>query len=124
MSKLCYIKYTVFNFKYAGVVELVDAIDSKSIIGNYVWVRVPPPAPMKLLFKIEALTSLCKYDIIISDVTFVNSVASVSIGKFNLGNYPQGGKTWQRLYGTMVEQRAIMVARIRQHWFLEKSTRL
>ena len=31
----------------AGVVELVDAIDSKSIIGNYVWVRVPPPAPNK-----------------------------------------------------------------------------
>lgn len=27
------------------MVELVDAIDSKSIIGNYVWVRVPPPAP-------------------------------------------------------------------------------
>lgn len=31
----------------AGVVELVDAIDSKSIIGNYVWVRVPPPAPTR-----------------------------------------------------------------------------
>ncbi len=34
----------------AGVVELVDAIDSKSIIGNYVWVRVPPPAPIKYSF--------------------------------------------------------------------------
>ena len=32
----------------AGVVELVDAIDSKSIIGNYVWVRVPLPAPINI----------------------------------------------------------------------------
>ena len=29
----------------AGVVELVDAIDSKSITVTCVWVRVPPPAP-------------------------------------------------------------------------------
>lgn len=35
----------IYILAHAGVVELVDAIDSKSIIGNYVWVRVPPPAP-------------------------------------------------------------------------------
>ena len=34
----------------AGVVELVDAIDSKSIIGNYVWVRVPLTAEKSLQF--------------------------------------------------------------------------
>ena len=37
------------------MVELVDAIDSKSIIGNYVWVRVPPPAPMTYLFRTNRL---------------------------------------------------------------------
>ncbi len=29
---------------YAGVSELADEADSKSVVGNYVWVRVPPPA--------------------------------------------------------------------------------
>jgi hypothetical protein len=29
----------------AGVMELVDVTDSKSVGGNIVWVRVPPPAP-------------------------------------------------------------------------------
>jgi hypothetical protein len=31
----------------AGVVELADAPDSKSGGGNSVWVRLPPPAPIK-----------------------------------------------------------------------------
>ena len=30
---------------YAGVLELVDGADSKSVVSNGVWVRVPPPAP-------------------------------------------------------------------------------
>ena len=30
----------------AGVAELVDAPDSKSGMGNHVWVRVPPQAPL------------------------------------------------------------------------------
>jgi hypothetical protein len=30
----------------AGVLELVDRRDLKSLDGNVVWVRVPPPAPM------------------------------------------------------------------------------
>ena len=30
----------------ADVAELVDARDLKSLDGNVVWVRVPPPAPM------------------------------------------------------------------------------
>ena len=31
----------------ADVAELVDARDLKSLDGNVVWVRVPPPAPSK-----------------------------------------------------------------------------
>ena len=31
----------------ADVAELVDARDLKSLDGNVVWVRVPPPAPEK-----------------------------------------------------------------------------
>ena len=31
--------------QYAGVVELADALDSKSSGGDIVWVRLPPPAP-------------------------------------------------------------------------------
>ena len=38
------------NVIFAGVVELVDAIDSKSITVTCVWVQVPPPAP-KLVFQ-------------------------------------------------------------------------
>lgn len=32
---------------YAEVAELVDAPDSKSGDGDIVWVRVPPPVPLK-----------------------------------------------------------------------------
>ncbi len=35
----------VFRSNYAGVVELADALDSKSSGGDIVWVRLPPPAP-------------------------------------------------------------------------------
>ena len=34
------------EIKVADVAELVDARDLKSLDGNVVWVRVPPPAPM------------------------------------------------------------------------------
>ena len=37
----------VFRSNYAGVVELADALDSKSSGGDIVWVRLPPPAPEK-----------------------------------------------------------------------------
>ncbi len=30
---------------FAGVSELADETDSKSVVSNGVWVRVPPPAP-------------------------------------------------------------------------------
>ena len=30
---------------FAGVVELADALDSKSCGSDTVWVRLPPPAP-------------------------------------------------------------------------------
>ena len=32
---------------HAGVMELADVTDSKSVDGNIVRVRVPPPAPRK-----------------------------------------------------------------------------
>ena len=32
-------------FTNAGVMELADVTDSKSVDGDIVWVRVPPPAP-------------------------------------------------------------------------------
>ena len=32
---------------YAGVVELADATDSKSVGSNTVWVQVPPSVPFK-----------------------------------------------------------------------------
>ena len=32
---------------YAGVLELVDEVDSKSVASDGVWVRVPPPAPQR-----------------------------------------------------------------------------
>jgi hypothetical protein len=33
----------------ADVAELVDARDLKSLDGNVVWVRVPPPAPARFI---------------------------------------------------------------------------
>ena len=36
-----------FDNKKAGVMELADVTDSKSVDGDIVWVRVPPPAPRK-----------------------------------------------------------------------------
>ena len=37
----------VYNNKeiFAGVMELADVTDSKSVGSDTVWVRVPPPAP-------------------------------------------------------------------------------
>ena len=42
--------FLIYNTKvekivYAGVMELADVTDSKSVDGDIVWVRVPPPAP-------------------------------------------------------------------------------
>lgn len=39
----------------AEVVELADALDSKSSVGDYVRVRVPPSAPIKCSFKTGAI---------------------------------------------------------------------
>ena len=35
------------RYAFAGVMELVDVTDSKSVGGDIVWVRVPPPAPRR-----------------------------------------------------------------------------
>ena len=40
----------------ADVAELVDARDLKSLDGNVVWVRVPPPAPTQI--------SMCNRDLL------------------------------------------------------------
>ena len=36
---------------FAGVMELADVTDSKSVDGDIVWVRVPPPAPMWVVIR-------------------------------------------------------------------------
>ena len=49
------------EIKVADVAELVDARDLKSLDGNVVWVRVPPPAPrfaLKAMRGAAAATSL------------------------------------------------------------------
>ena len=44
-KKICY------NIKKAGMSELADETDSKSVVSNGVWVQVPLPAPkVKSLF--------------------------------------------------------------------------
>ena len=37
----------IISIVLAGVLELADETDSKSVGGNVVWVQVPPPAPSK-----------------------------------------------------------------------------
>ena len=47
------------GIKHADVAELVDARDLKSLDGNVVWVRVPPPAPLrKTVFDFALLSAL------------------------------------------------------------------
>ena len=38
---------TTHGRNFAGVMELADVTDSKSVGGDTVWVRVPPPAPRR-----------------------------------------------------------------------------
>jgi hypothetical protein len=45
------------EINWADVAELVDARDLKSLDGNVVWVRVPPPAP-DLIIKQNQLLSM------------------------------------------------------------------
>ena len=42
----------------ADVAELVDARDLKSLDGNVVWVRLPPPAPKLLRGLIRQMSAL------------------------------------------------------------------
>ena len=48
-SNVCYNICVVLQATHtnAGVMELADVTDSKSVDGDIVWVRVPPPAPKK-----------------------------------------------------------------------------
>lgn len=41
----------VYNKYYAGVLELADEVDSKSIGSNTVRVQVPPPAPYRVFIR-------------------------------------------------------------------------
>ena len=43
----------------AGVLELVDEADSKSVVSDGVWVRVPPPAPLKLKIYLTFIKYMC-----------------------------------------------------------------
>ena len=43
--------YHNLRWVYAGVLELADEVDSKSIGSNTVRVRPPPPAPIKKLHR-------------------------------------------------------------------------
>ena len=48
ISALAKVGFIVYNGRaLAGVMELVDVTDSKSVGGDIVRVRVPPPAPEK-----------------------------------------------------------------------------
>ena len=45
-EKYCYVLINILKWEQeAGVLELADGADSKSVVGNNVWVQVPPPAP-------------------------------------------------------------------------------
>ena len=46
-----------YHYRNAGVMELADVTDSKSVDGDIVRVRVPPPAPF-LFFSIFAFVTL------------------------------------------------------------------
>ena len=55
--------------QHAGVSELADEADSKSVVGNHVWVQVPLPALFKeyckitFSFKILVFTGFVEYQI-------------------------------------------------------------
>ena len=40
----------IFNVSISRHVGMADDADSKSVAGNRVWVQVPPPAVLKLVF--------------------------------------------------------------------------
>ena len=49
----------------ADVAELVDARDLKSLDGNVVWVRVPPPAPKTISYFKYLLDRMSDLDILL-----------------------------------------------------------
>ena len=44
----------------AGMMELADVTDSKSVGSDTVWVRVPPPAPNRNTIRQGGVPLLCK----------------------------------------------------------------
>lgn len=54
----------VIPYIHAGVSELADEADSKSVDGNIVRVQVPPPALKKLLIRGALFLSLYRYLVI------------------------------------------------------------
>ena len=47
------IHFVGFTIQKAGVSELADEADSKSVGGNTVWVQVPSPALLSILFYVK-----------------------------------------------------------------------
>jgi hypothetical protein len=71
----------------ADVAELVDARDLKSLDGNVVWVRVPPPAP-----EIETTTAMCRQQMAspMRRLGPVISAQDAEMTKYNPTNYQLG----------------------------------
>ena len=60
--------------------ELVDVTDSKSVGGNIVWVRVPPPAPRRRGLRIVRDDFFCKKSSLIHSVAPPFQITTASLG--------------------------------------------
>ena len=68
----------------AGVLELVDGADSKSVVSNGVWVRVPPPAPNILSTAILVAVLIYNY---FSSYTITSFMISLEKSLFSSSNF-------------------------------------
>ena len=81
------------RYAFAGVMELVDVTDSKSVGGDIVWVRVPPPAPRrsKVRFAPTSFYAYGKKDVIrpLPCSSFPNRTRCAGL-RFGFGQKPGG----------------------------------